>query len=176
VTSGLLWASLIFSFPETSRCIVDDGSIAPHGIYRTLFTVLEGVRSKRETQESIGGGIKFKWRRPNPLRSLKLLWSKDTAAIVVTGSIFYTIFGNLGASLSVQGIRIYHLDYLQAGKYALLFLRVALNSLRIDLYPMRSRRYDFRILHKYLFHRHHSFAFCLCHRETAQPRLSSNCE
>lgn len=52
---------------------------------------------------------------PNPLTSLKLLLRKDTAAIITTGSIYYTVYGTLAASLSVQGIRIYQLNYLQAG-------------------------------------------------------------
>lgn len=52
---------------------------------------------------------------PNPLRSLKLLFRKDTAVIITACGILYLVYTCINISLSVVCIEIYHLNQWQAG-------------------------------------------------------------
>ncbi|KMU90596.1 hypothetical protein CIHG_08312 [Coccidioides immitis H538.4] len=56
-----------------------------------------------------------KIRIPNPLTSIPILFHKNSLAIILVGSIYYTVSRTLGASLSAQCIEIYDLNYLEAG-------------------------------------------------------------
>lgn len=52
---------------------------------------------------------------PNPVAILAVLTDRGSLFVILVGSVVYTVFGCLGASLSAQCIELYDLNYLQAG-------------------------------------------------------------
>lgn len=84
--SGL---SLIVLFlPETNRNIVGNGSIPPLNILKlpipfTTFMQHHRVDRKPKTMGS---------RMPNPFRSLKILFRKDNAVVVLAWGLMYAVY------------------------------------------------------------------------------------
>ncbi|TPX23112.1 hypothetical protein DIZ76_012434 [Coccidioides immitis] len=118
IMSGAHLIILALFFPETSRKIVHNGSVQARGIHRTLFSLLARRGSRSDKSEGIKpseGLMKRKIRIPNPLTSIPILFHKNSLAIILVGSIYYTVSRTLGASLSAQCIEIYDLNYLEAG-------------------------------------------------------------
>lgn len=56
-----------------------------------------------------------KWRIPDPLKSLTILFRKDNATIIVAGGILYLIYTCINTSFSVLFIDIYNLNQWQVG-------------------------------------------------------------
>lgn len=52
---------------------------------------------------------------PSPLACIPVLLDKGSLSVIIIGSIYYSISRALGASLAVQSIEIYNLNYLGAG-------------------------------------------------------------
>nr|KMM66556.1 hypothetical protein CPAG_02894 [Coccidioides posadasii RMSCC 3488] len=118
IMSGTHLIVLTLCFPETSRKIVHNGSVQARGIHRTLFSLLARRGSQPDKSEGIKpseGLMKRKIRIPNPLTSIPILFHKNSFAIILVGSVYYTVSRTLGASLSAQCIEIYDLNYLEAG-------------------------------------------------------------
>jgi predicted MFS family arabinose efflux permease len=113
ILSGICLILLAFFLPETSRKIVGNGSMEPHGIHKTLLSILFPVKSSSITAASTG--IKREFRVPNPLTSLYIIFHKDVTLIMLVHGTFYTTYSCIGASLSSLFIRIYGLSASQAG-------------------------------------------------------------
>jgi MFS family permease len=113
ILSGLMFAGLILFFPETCRCLVDDGSVPNTGINMTVaaffkrtFVTQHRVEAEKQKQHL---------HMPNPLKILPVLADRGSLFVILVGSVVYTVFGCLGASLSAQCIQLYDLNYLEAG-------------------------------------------------------------
>lgn len=110
---------MVFFLPETSRKIVENGSVKPpkHLILPTcgLFCHWNKVLD----------ATKHKQRLPNPLRSLKILVRKDNIGIVLACGLLYVVYTCVNASLSILFIDIYSINQWQAG---LIFLPFGLGG------------------------------------------------
>jgi MFS family permease len=113
IMSGTLLLELVLFFPETCRQLVRDGAVPATGLNRTVYDLLRSGRSPSKAEASSAKTKAF--HVPNPLTILAVLGDKGSFVIILVGSVVYTVFGCLGASLSAQCIQIYQLNYLQAG-------------------------------------------------------------
>ena len=107
------FVGLALFFPETSRKIVQNGSLEARGIHRTLFSLLtkRQLQSSEESKQEHSTRIRI----PNPLACIQMLFHKGSFSVIFVGSIYYTVSRTLGASLSAQCIDVYRLNYLEAG-------------------------------------------------------------
>ena len=112
IMGGLCLILILFTLPETARCLVGDGSIPARGINRTLWSILTQCA---QPQRRIEVEDKPTARIPNPFSSLKLLLLKDVAIIIVCNGVYYATYCSIQASLSTLFIDIYNYQELQAG-------------------------------------------------------------
>lgn len=125
IISGLCLVFVALLLPETARSIVGDGSGRVSGLRRTFASYLRVSRqsSSRDKHEESGSeptvSSEFhtsrRLRLPNPLKTLKLLWAKDTALITLIFGIFYMNLSSLQASTSTLFITTYEISGLQLG-------------------------------------------------------------
>jgi MFS family permease len=111
IITGAWLIPYIICVPETCRNVVGNGSIPPQGWNLTL---VDFIRQKRTFQPS-SPGSKTKVRFPNPLHTLKILFEKEMALILLYNSILYLIFMDVVVTLSTQFKAIYHFSDLQIG-------------------------------------------------------------
>lgn len=112
ILGGFCLALLIIALPETSRAVVGNGSVTPHGIYRSLMPISKEQKGKHEAEETIK-------KKPitftNPLASLKILLSFRLSNVLVCNGIAYTVYCCIQASLSSLFIDVYGYHDLEAG-------------------------------------------------------------
>lgn len=106
--SGLLLVFLTLFFLETSRNVVGNGSIPPSGINKTL---LEHLRKDQSTTNE----DRAKFRVPNILPCLRLIFHKNTFPVLISNAIFHTMYSCLITTLAPILQQIYGLSPLQAG-------------------------------------------------------------
>lgn len=108
--AGAFCLSLIALFlPETSRNIVGNGSVKPSKHLRIPIPKLMHHWKENDVSTS------YKWRLPNPLKSLKILARRDNAIIILAAGMLYVIYTCINTSLSILFIDIYSLNQWQAG-------------------------------------------------------------
>ena len=112
IMSGLNLLILGLIMPETSRRMVNDGSIRPPLINRPLFPNLKPSASRRSDAEV---APKLATQFPSPLNCLITLWQRASFLVILVGGIQYTVYGCLAASFSTLMIRLYSLNYLTGG-------------------------------------------------------------
>lgn len=112
--SGLCLAAILLALPETARCLVGDGSLPARGIYKPLLPIL-GRRHGAESTSTERLSLRSRISVPNPILSLRILFEKDSATILLCNGIFYATYCCLQASLSSLFIDIYGYDELEAG-------------------------------------------------------------
>ncbi|KAB5582349.1 major facilitator superfamily domain-containing protein [Coniochaeta sp. 2T2.1] len=111
LTSSHFLLMLLF-FPETQPKIVGDGSLKARGVYKSLFCVFQSREIKgRQTDAAMKPRISW----PNPFACLRILGNKESLIVILLYSITYAVKMALQASLGVQCVEIYQLDYLTAG-------------------------------------------------------------
>ena len=113
ILGGVCLLMVLFTLPETARCLVGNGSIPAHGINRTFVSFISDWRKPRS--ESQNRGERPKLSIPNPLASLKLLLLKDVAIVLVCNGINYMVYCCAQASLSSLFIEVYHYGQLTSG-------------------------------------------------------------
>ena len=109
IAAGLCLSMMVFLLPETSRNIVGNGSIRPSKHLRLPIPTL--MRHWRESDVV----AEYKWRIPNPLKSLTILIRRDNTIIILACGILYVVYTCINTSLSVLVIEIYKLNQWQAG-------------------------------------------------------------
>lgn len=100
---------MIFFLPETSRNIVGNGSIRPP---KYLRLPTSSIMCHWKYSDVVAD---HKWRIPNPLKSLKILFRRDNTTIILAAGILYVVYTSINISLSVLFIDIYKLNQWQAG-------------------------------------------------------------
>ena len=114
---------LLIFFPETARNQVGNGSIPPKGYNMSLMNYL-AVRKARNEQpkeelERIQSHTtlvpKRKFRFPNPLSSLHILWDKENAMLLFYNAILFAAFYDITAVIPSQFAEIYNFNDLQIG-------------------------------------------------------------
>ncbi|MCJ1438604.1 hypothetical protein MMC27_007994 [Xylographa pallens] len=116
ILSGVCLTVMFICFPETARTLVENGSAAATGINRTLISVLW---NRRKDDDSVLTQPKFRF--PNPIRSLRLVFHKATSLVLFSNAIFYMKYSCVQASLSPLLIEVYGLNELQVGLAYLAF-------------------------------------------------------
>ncbi|KAI9705568.1 MAG: hypothetical protein M1836_006324 [Candelina mexicana] len=113
IMSGINLLILTLIMPETSRRMVNDGSIRPPSFLNIpLFSNLRSSASRRcDAEVARKQNIGF----PNPLNSLITLWQRASFLVILVGGIQYTVYGCLAASFSTLMIQLYSLNYLTGG-------------------------------------------------------------
>lgn len=113
ILSGVHFIALVLFFPETSRKIIQNGTLQPRGINRTLISLLTKgrLRNSDKPRQERSSRVHI----PNPLACIRMLFHKGSFSVILVGSIYYTVSRTLGASLSAQCIDVYKLNYLDAG-------------------------------------------------------------
>jgi hypothetical protein len=110
LTSSHFLLMLLF-FPETQRKIVGNGSLKPRGVYRSLFFIFQS----REKRRKLAHAEKPNFSWPNPFACLRILGNKESLIVILLYSLTYAVKMALQASLGVQCVEIYQLNYLDAG-------------------------------------------------------------
>lgn len=101
--------------PETSRCIVGNGSRNVSALYRPIFRYHQSRKSIPQQALNEEETIPRNFRIPNPLATLKVLASRDSLLITAIYGVYYMNFSCLQGSLSTLFIDIYRLSELKAG-------------------------------------------------------------
>ncbi len=93
ILTGSYFIVLVLFMPETQRKIVGNGSIPTKALHRSLFDELVKDRKKPVDlgADDVPAGQRKKFRFPNPLRCIPILFSKANFAIILVGSITYTV-------------------------------------------------------------------------------------
>lgn len=102
---------MVLFLPETSRTVVDNGSIPPPTISRLPVSKVFQHWRFYEGGES----NKLRPRLPNPFNSLKILMRKDNIIIITACGLLYVIYTAINASLSVIFVSLYDLNEWEAG-------------------------------------------------------------
>ncbi|KAI8633636.1 major facilitator superfamily domain-containing protein [Xylariaceae sp. FL1651] len=106
--------SVIIFLPETSRNLVGNGSKIPKRANRVLVSFLVPEKQYEEEPSVLiptSRGFYF----PNPLKPLTLLGKPNTAIVVGSVGVWYTIYSCLQASLSSLFTQIYQVSGLVSG-------------------------------------------------------------
>ena len=107
----LVWLiPFILAVPETCRKVVGNGSIRPQS---WNMTVLD--RLKKDADDTRQEGQKRKFRFPNPLRTLIIIFEVEMGFVLFINSIIYVAFIVSAATLSTLFQKIYHYNNLQVG-------------------------------------------------------------
>ena len=125
MSSGVCLILIVVILPEPSRFVVGNGSRKVSGLHRTFLSYVRPSKSPhvqdrfRDSETEIVGQqeeiTRKPFRVPNPLASLKMLWAKDTALIILIYGVYYMNFSCLQASMSTLFIKLYGLSELKAG-------------------------------------------------------------
>ncbi len=118
--SGALSLVLIaVKLPETARNIVGNGSRPSIGLNKSILILWREKKNTLSSGQQTGASEHVpqvaNLRIPNPIRSIAILLSKDTAPIILINAVFYTAYSCLQASLSSLFINIYGYKELEAG-------------------------------------------------------------
>ena len=113
IMSGTNLLVICLLMPETSRSIVEDGSVCPSRlINRSILFFLRSSASRRNDAQV---APKRTVQLPNPLTCLLALGQKGSFLVILVGGIQYTVYGCLATSLSTLMIQPYSLNYLTGG-------------------------------------------------------------
>jgi multidrug resistance protein len=127
ILSACYLVPFLIAFPETCRNVVGNGSVKPQSWNRSLINYLHDkkaakapVLTRTVTRESVrleeARLIKArKLRFPNPLKTLKMVFEKDTGLLLLYNSLVYTAFYDVTASMPYLFGKIYNFNDLQIG-------------------------------------------------------------
>ncbi|KAI1169184.1 major facilitator superfamily domain-containing protein [Nemania serpens] len=111
--SPLCLILVICFLPETSRRLVGDGSVLPKRTNRPLVSFLLPKQQCEEALVPIPTSRAFYF--PNPLKPLILLKRPNTAIVVGSVGVWYTVYSCLQASLSSLFAQVYQVSGLVSG-------------------------------------------------------------
>jgi MFS family permease len=125
ILSGTCLFLVAILLPETARSVVGDGSGKVSGLCRPLLTCFTRPTHSRSPGKSNGtgadpvslrgDGTESRFRLPNPLGSLKLLWAKDSALIRLIFGIFYINLSSLQAFTSTLFVQVHNVSGIEVG-------------------------------------------------------------
>lgn len=110
--SGICLLAIVVALPETARRIVGNGSSQPTGIYKTWLPVRRFPTvsiTDCERTEVPSRSL------PNPFRSLRVIFEKDSAIVLTCNGIYYATYCSLQTSLSTLFVELYDYGETQAG-------------------------------------------------------------
>lgn len=136
IAGGVMLLLIIAFFPETCRHIVGDGSLTPPPAYYSLWQMARLRKEKRstsatdeETGENAGNTApqpKFKFKPPNVLESVLLLFRRTSGLVLWSSSLIFAGFYSITAAMPPLFHGRYHLSETQVG---LMYLPMAAGSI-----------------------------------------------
>lgn len=138
IFSGVAMAIIIFIFPETCRRIVGDGSLTPPPMYRSVWQTIQLRRKRNARRKNALSKVtttsssaskaenKFKFRPPNVLGSLFLLFEKETGLLLWTSSLVFAGFYCIATAMPSLFSKRYGYNEIQVG---LMYLPLAVGSI-----------------------------------------------
>lgn len=130
--------------PETSRSLVQNGSILPSRWNRPVFTWLlpAGRAQTKSLAAREQATEKTKPKIPNPLKTLVLLYDLETGMIIGTVAVYYATYSCLQASLSTLFASIYGVSGIALGLVYLPFgIGCAISALLTGLSQIQHHYY-----------------------------------
>lgn len=126
ILSGTCLFLVALLLPETARSVVGNGSGKVSALRRPVLTCFIGPTQERSLGKSDESGAdtapalredgaERRFRLPNPLGSLKLLWAKDSALITLIFGIFYMNLSSLQASTSTLFVQVHNISGIELG-------------------------------------------------------------
>lgn len=114
LSAAFLVPFLIF-FPETARRVVGNGSIPPQKWNMSLISYLKARKAATEGSpvDAPHGSRKISF--PNPLKTLSIVFQKDTSMLLLSNAIMFAGFYDISASIPSIFPRLYGLNDLQIG-------------------------------------------------------------
>ncbi|THY53701.1 MFS general substrate transporter [Aureobasidium pullulans] len=155
ILSACYLVPFLIAFPETGRNVVGNGSIKPQSWNRSLINYLHERKVAKApalrrtvTRESIRLeearlAKARKLRIPNPLKTLKIVFEKDTGLLLLYNSLVYTAFYDVTASMPYLFGMIYNYNDLQIG---LCFIPFGMGCLIAPILGGRALDWNFRRL------------------------------
>jgi multidrug resistance protein len=152
ISASIVFIIMIFFFPETCRNVVDDGSVVPPRIYRTVWQVIKSALRRRRarklraqqrkaagtTLDANGAPLelsrtisrrsvapKFHFIPPNLLGSFQILFELEMGLILLQLAIVFAGFYAIVTTLPSQLTNHYGFDPMQVG---LMYLPMAAGS------------------------------------------------
>ncbi|KAJ9317094.1 hypothetical protein DTO271D3_2833 [Paecilomyces variotii] len=116
LSASFLVLFLIF-FPETARKVVGNGSIPPQKWNMSLINYLHARKAAKEGKEIEEPSDRSprKIGFPNPLKTLAIVFQKDTSVLLLSNAILFAGFYDVGAAIPSIFHESYHLNDLQIG-------------------------------------------------------------
>ncbi|KAL3961353.1 hypothetical protein ACCO45_002876 [Purpureocillium lilacinum] len=121
ITSGATVVLIVLFLPETCRHIVGDGSIYPPPLYRSVWQIVTRRRQRAqhvqdcETASTATASNKFKFKAPNILGSLFMLFEKQTALLLWTSSLVFAGFYCIASAMPSLFADRYGYDEIKVG-------------------------------------------------------------
>lgn len=114
LSAAFLVPFLIF-FPETARRVVGNGSIPPQKWNMSLISYLKARKAATEGSpvDAPHGSRKISF--PNPLKTLSIVFQKDTSMLLLSNAVMFAGFYDISASIPSIFPRLYGLNDLQIG-------------------------------------------------------------
>ncbi|KAM0219362.1 hypothetical protein ACHAPA_008136 [Fusarium lateritium] len=132
IFAGVAMALIVLFYPETCRQIVGDGSLTPPLMYRSVWQILKSRRTRTKSdktglsrQVSAASTVKFKFKAPNVLESVLMLFEKETGLLLGFTSICFSGFYCVATAMPTLFADIYGFNEVENG---LMFLPLAAGS------------------------------------------------
>ncbi|KAH7163382.1 major facilitator superfamily domain-containing protein [Dactylonectria estremocensis] len=132
ILAGVTIALVGVFFPETCRHIVGDGSITPPVMYRSLRQIIKrrrGASSKAkggESTEAPKTKSQFKFKPPNVLEAILILFQKETGLLLLLGSLVFAGFYCVVTVMPTSFKKAYGFNEVEVG---LMYLPLAVGSI-----------------------------------------------
>ncbi|KAH8424922.1 MFS transporter [Aspergillus melleus] len=111
IMSGVFMVQFVLFFPETSRRVVGNGSLMPQ---KWNLSVMDYMKTRKHA-ETTNTGSRPKFRGPNPIQALRILFEKDTSLLLFVNAILFAGYYDITASLPSLLSEIYGYNDLQVG-------------------------------------------------------------
>lgn len=120
ILGGIFLALLLVFLPETARNLVGNGGLEATPWNRTLLSYLHDKRDPRK----FDGGRSYQHQRqpsprirwlPNPFKSVRLLFYRDTALVLFVSAVAYMVFFCIQTSFPSILVDVYDLNESQIG-------------------------------------------------------------
>ncbi|UNI23859.1 hypothetical protein JDV02_009652 [Purpureocillium takamizusanense] len=124
ITSGATVVLIVLFLPETCRHIVGDGSIYPPPMYRSVWQIMSRRRQRQrkthrvedcETASTATAANKFKFKAPNILGSVFMLFEKQTSLLLWTSSLVFAGFYCIASAMPSLFADRYGYDEIKVG-------------------------------------------------------------
>ncbi|KAE8324467.1 major facilitator superfamily domain-containing protein [Aspergillus sergii] len=150
IFAGTFTIQFLLFFPETARKVVGNGSLPPPTWNLSLINWYQ-TRSRRteEGQEETNNTAeeRNKITFPNPLRTLSIVFQKDTSLILLSNAILFAGFYDVSASIPSIYEDLYNLNDLQIG---LCYIPFGLGATIASIISGKILDYNYRRLAKQL--------------------------